>query len=98
MSPRPALLFLSPVLPAADGNGLAMRAGVFLEAYARRFDVTLVVLPVAQPAGAPGSLPNFVTRHARRVEILPIEETIHPLYALISRLADPAERGAALAR
>jgi glycosyltransferase involved in cell wall biosynthesis len=98
MSARPSLLFLSPVLPAADGNGLAMRAGVFLETYARRFDVTLVILPVAQPAGTPAILPAFVTRHARHVEILSVEETIHPLYALISRLADPAERRAAFAR
>ena len=46
MSAKPALLFVSPTFPATAGNGLAMRMGVFLEAYARRFQVTLVVVPL----------------------------------------------------
>ena len=97
MSGRPSLLFLSPVVPAAEGNGLAMRAGVFLEAYARRFDITLAVLLNAKtvPSFAASS---FVRRHARRVELLPLEPLLHPHFRLITRLRDPVERGAALAR
>ena len=43
----PALLFVAPILPATTGNGLAMRAGVFLDALAQDFAVTLLVVPVA---------------------------------------------------
>jgi polysaccharide biosynthesis protein PslH len=97
MSAKPRLLFLSPVMPAADGNGLAMRAGLFLEAYARRFTVTLVVLPVAQ-AGATVEPSVLALRHAERVEILPLAAVDHPHFVLIARLADPAERRAAWRR
>ena len=49
MPARPALLFVAPTVPASTGNGLAMRNGIFLEAYARRFEVTLVVASPADP-------------------------------------------------
>jgi glycosyltransferase involved in cell wall biosynthesis len=84
-------------MPAAEGNGLAMRAGVFLEAYARRFDITLAVLPIAM-AGSGFSDSGFLRRHARRVEILPLAPLLHPHFRLIARLGDSAERRAALAR
>jgi glycosyltransferase involved in cell wall biosynthesis len=44
MAPR--ALFLTPVVPARGGNGLAMRAGLFLEGLARRHRVDVVVAPV----------------------------------------------------
>lgn len=47
------IVFLTPVLPAWGGNGLAMRAGVFLEGMARVDGVTVVVVPVFGDA-APG--------------------------------------------
>jgi polysaccharide biosynthesis protein PslH len=94
---RPSLLFLSPVMPATGGNGLAMRAGVFLDAYASRFDVTLAILPVTGPDPSP-SISDFVRRHTRRVEILPFASLLHPHYRLIAGLRDPADRRAALAR
>jgi glycosyltransferase involved in cell wall biosynthesis len=59
MSDRPTrrLLFVSPVLPAATGNGLAMRAGATLQAFARRNRVTLLVVPrYPSPAGMPAEL------------------------------------------
>ena len=94
MTARPSLLFLSPIMPAAGGNGLAMRAGVFLEAYAQRFDVDLVVLPVAEanldpPASA------LARACARSLAILPLARLMHPHYRLIASLADPVEREAA---
>jgi glycosyltransferase involved in cell wall biosynthesis len=46
------LLFVSPILPAVTGNGLAMRAGATLQAFARQFRVTLLVVPrYPSPAG-----------------------------------------------
>lgn len=42
---QPRLLFVSPVVPALGGNGLAMRAGAVLQALARRYRVTLLLTP-----------------------------------------------------
>ncbi len=41
---RPRLLFLSPVLPAESGNGVAMRAAMVLRLLARHYDVWLLVV------------------------------------------------------
>jgi glycosyltransferase involved in cell wall biosynthesis len=84
-------------MPAVEGNGLAMRAGVFLEAYARRFDITLAVLPIAEASPGIGAS-GLVRRHTLRVEILPLEPLLHPHFRLIARLRFPEERQAALAR
>ncbi len=95
MSAKPALLFVSPTFPATAGNGLAMRMGVFLEAYARRFQVTLVVVPLdGQPPSA--SLSPFIRRHAQRVIALPLEQVLHPLARLILRQRSPEARRAGL--
>jgi glycosyltransferase involved in cell wall biosynthesis len=40
------IVFVTPILPACSGNGLAMRAGLFLEGMARTDAVTVVVVPV----------------------------------------------------
>ena len=45
MAAKPTLLYVTPVLPALTGNGLAMRAGIVLEALARHYRVTLRVVP-----------------------------------------------------
>jgi glycosyltransferase involved in cell wall biosynthesis len=37
---------ITPVLPAATGNGLSMRAGMWLEALARRFDTDTIAAPL----------------------------------------------------
>ena len=95
MSARPPLLFVSPTPPALGGNGLAMRMGVFLEAYARYFDVTLVVLPLG--GNAAGDAPSpFIQRHAARVIALPLDRLLHPLFQLIARHRDPTARRAAM--
>ncbi len=95
MTGRPPLLFISPLMPAESGNGLAMRMGVFLQAYARRFSVTLAVAPVSgqQDGGEPAS---FARRHAERVLALPLDRALHPLFQIIARHRDPVARRAAL--
>lgn len=49
---RESLLFVTPVMPALSGNGLAMRAAFTLLALASRYRVSLVVVPrYSSPAG-----------------------------------------------
>jgi glycosyltransferase involved in cell wall biosynthesis len=50
--PRESMLFISPVMPALHGNGLAMRAAQTMLAFATRYRVTLLVVPIyGSPAG-----------------------------------------------
>jgi glycosyltransferase involved in cell wall biosynthesis len=90
----PSLLFVAPILPADGGNGLAMRAGAFLDALARDFDVTLLVIPVA---GDVGTVTPFVRRRTRRVVTLSLAGALDPLWELCMRLRDPEARAAAVA-
>jgi polysaccharide biosynthesis protein PslH len=53
MTDRPQLLYVSPVIPAFTGNGLAMRAAAVLEALAERCSVRLLVVPLYAPFDAP---------------------------------------------
>jgi glycosyltransferase involved in cell wall biosynthesis len=53
VSDRPRLLYISPVVPSATGNGLAMRAGAVLRALARHYRVTLLVVPLYAPRRGP---------------------------------------------
>ena len=95
MPAKPSLLFVSPTRPARGGNGLAMRMGIFLEAYARRFQVTLVVVPLAGQTSNE-TLTPFVLRHTRRVIELPLDRVMHPLIQLIARHRDPEARRVAM--
>jgi glycosyltransferase involved in cell wall biosynthesis len=45
-TPKPDLLYLSPVVPALAGNGLAMRAGAVLELLAAHYAVHLLIAPL----------------------------------------------------
>jgi glycosyltransferase involved in cell wall biosynthesis len=54
----PRVLFVAPLTPADSGTGVAMRAGLFLDALARDHDVSLLVVPVTGPA--PTAWPSFV--------------------------------------
>jgi hypothetical protein len=67
---KPALLFLSPLMPAEGGNGLAMRAGATLEALAADYDVHLLVIPLAGPAEPPG---EAVRRWCARILVHPAD-------------------------
>jgi polysaccharide biosynthesis protein PslH len=68
---RSRVLFVVPVTPAESGNGLAMRAGLFLDALAGEHDVSLFVIPVAGPA--PTSWPPFVSERTRERVCLRVE-------------------------
>jgi glycosyltransferase involved in cell wall biosynthesis len=65
----PRLLYLSPVMPAPRGNGLAMRAYMVLGLLADRYDVSLAVAPLY---GSPGSLSSAVANICRDVVFLPV--------------------------
>ena len=52
MSSKPELLYLSPVVPALAGNGLAMRAGMVLEALAEHYSLSLLVVSLYPPFAA----------------------------------------------
>lgn len=49
MSSKSELLYLSPVVPALAGNGLAMRAGMVLEALAEHYSISLLVVSLYPP-------------------------------------------------
>lgn len=86
---RKGLLFLSPIMPDEQGNGLAMRAGVLLRALSRRFDVHLGLVPVA---GGPETPSPLVRRCAATVRSLPLAEHLDPHFGLIERVVDPEAR------
>lgn len=67
---RPELLYLSPVVPALTGNGLAMRTGMVLEALAARYSVSLLVVKLyTSPADG---IPEHFARMCRRSVAAPL--------------------------
>ena len=86
---RPRALFVAPMLPAAGGNGLAMRLGVFLEALATFADVDLAVIPVA---GGTVARTPFLDAFGARLAIHHLAPETGTQFRLLSRLADPAAR------
>ena len=87
----PAALFLAPIMPSDRGNGLAMRTGFLLGAYAKRFAVDLAVIPIA---GATGGVGSFPTNLVRRSIVLPVTAA-DTQFLLLSAVADPKVRLAA---
>lgn len=57
-------VFISPIIPSNTGIGLAMRAGLWLEALSRRFDTDLVLAQVFSP---PAGGEEFMAEHAASV-------------------------------
>jgi len=90
---KPPLLFLSPIMPALGGNGLAMRAGATLEALAAGYEVHLLVLPLAAPPEPPA---DAVRRWCARILVHPVGRHVDPLFRLIEGVRDPDEQLAAL--
>ena len=84
-----ATLFLTPVMPAAGGNGLAMRAGLLLEGLAGAGPVRVLVAPVF---GDPGPPTPLAGRLAASIEVLPLDPEPDPVADLTDRLADPRSR------
>jgi glycosyltransferase involved in cell wall biosynthesis len=81
---KPSALFVSPTWPNDKGNGLAMRAGVLLEALAADHDVHLLVVPTIPGAGRAAAA-AFAERHAR-VTVLDEVAALDPLFALLARV------------
>jgi glycosyltransferase involved in cell wall biosynthesis len=65
---RPRLLYASPVIPSLTGNGLAMRAGMVLEALASRFSISLLVLNLY--AGDGLDVPDYFKHLCRDVTVM----------------------------
>jgi glycosyltransferase involved in cell wall biosynthesis len=91
---RSRLLFLSPIVPADRGNGLALRGGFFLDAYSRDFDIDLAVFQIMP---AKGEITGFHRARVRRVEIFP-RPAADTHFTLVSAVKDPSARLAAFRR
>jgi polysaccharide biosynthesis protein PslH len=85
------MLFLAPVVPAGGGNGLAMRVGMFLEAYASMADIDCIVVRLA---GGPTDV-AFCRRFALRADIIEVTGRAETPFALLSAIAAPSARLAA---
>ncbi|MEM7356416.1 MAG: glycosyltransferase family 4 protein, partial [Acidobacteriota bacterium] len=77
--PKPAALLITPIAPATAGNGLAMRAGLILEALRR--DHTVQVWRVPAAGGGPGDSAEIVA---------PLE--VDPAWTLANRAGLEARR------
>jgi glycosyltransferase involved in cell wall biosynthesis len=66
---KPSLLYVSPVVPSATGSGIAMRAGMVLEALCARYRVSLVAISLY--ATHEEQLPEFLRRQCESVAIFP---------------------------
>lgn len=66
---KPRLLFITPAFPDTRGNGLAMRAGMWLEALARRYRVALLVVPFVAPSTPAAEA--FARAHAESIGVVP---------------------------
>jgi glycosyltransferase involved in cell wall biosynthesis len=65
-----------------------MRAGFFLDVYSRRFDVDLVVAPIAGGGRHPSA---YVQSRVNRLEVLNVDR-VDSHYKLVASVIDPAER------
>jgi glycosyltransferase involved in cell wall biosynthesis len=77
------------VTPAEEGNGLAMRAGLFLESLARSYSVRVLVVPIFSDAAAPD---GFVRRHASDFAVLELDPPREPRTELTDLLSTQAGR------
>ena len=88
---RPRALFVAPLMPSDHGNGLAMRTGFLLGAYAREFHVDLAVIPAG---GGPTEITPYVAARTRRAAVLPLSPP-DTQFSLVSRVANNEARLAA---
>ena len=91
---RPAALFIAPIMPSDRGNGLAMRTGFLLDAYAKRFAIDLAVVSVA---GGTRELTPFAKARTRRATVL-VAGAPDTHFALVASISDPEARLAAFRR
>jgi glycosyltransferase involved in cell wall biosynthesis len=75
-TPRPRLLYLSPVIPATTGNGLAMRASMVIQLLARHYRVSLLVIRLYAPFEGP--IPPDITSLCDRSAAIPVSRAMSP--------------------
>jgi glycosyltransferase involved in cell wall biosynthesis len=80
-------VFISPIVPARSGNGLAMRMGMFAEALSRIARLDVIVVPVAGGFGEEAPLPS--TYQTQRIHVEGRPDT-H--FSLLSRISDERTR------
>jgi glycosyltransferase involved in cell wall biosynthesis len=66
---RPELLYVSPVVPGMTGNGLAMRAGMVLEALSGLYRISLLVVPCYPTIDQ--EIPDQLLKFCDRTAIVP---------------------------
>src|SRR5215471_10703620 len=71
---KPELLYVSPVIPALTGNGLAMRAGMVLEALSGLYRVSLLVVPLYLTIGE--KIDGRFRDLCERVTIIPRDDDV----------------------
>ncbi len=84
MPTKPDLLYLSPVIPALTGNGLAMRAGMVLEALAEQASVSLLVVPLYPSFEV--RVPTVFERLCRRSAVIHPTQFARPRIAFLPAL------------
>ena len=77
--------FISPILPACSGNGLAMRMGIFVEALSRIAQVDIIVVPVA---GGPTLPSQFLQNLGVRLHVIPVAGRNETHFSLLMQIPD----------
>ncbi|MDQ4090302.1 MAG: glycosyltransferase, partial [Actinomycetota bacterium] len=85
----PDALLVTPIMPTAGGNGIAMRAGLYLEGLSRSFRVHCLVIPVF---GGAGQGDGLVDHLAASASVLPLDRSPDDVVDLRARLAGPSSR------
>lgn len=80
---------MTPITPSTHGNGLAMRAGLFLEGLARTGSVRVLVAPVFGGTPRPSALVRSLAAH---FSALALDHSLDPGRQLIETLSKPASR------
>ncbi len=88
MSASPRILMIAPAVPSDRGNGLAMRLGLFLEAFSRVGEVDLAIIPAAGDIDAPR---DFVSRlNINELDLATLAR--ETLFVLKTMSGDPGDR------
>lgn len=83
---------MCPIEPAVTGNGLAMRVGLFLRGLASRFDLTVVIVPIAGSRPSRGAGGDRLLALASAVIDLGLPDAGAYDRSLRQSLLDPAQR------
>jgi polysaccharide biosynthesis protein PslH len=87
MSASGEVLFVTPVRPARQGNGLAMRAGLFLEGLARSHSVTVLIVPLHAGSPVSDDLVECCARDCLTLDLRPAHDPRREIATLLSSAA-----------